>query len=130
MSLTKNDRNFRFEAGKSFPSADGPAPLPPFVEAIAAALRAEFGSAPSTIKTVARMTRANERTVRNWFDAKNGPSGENLVVLMHYSQEVLQTVLLLSGHHDLLLTMQVAATKTKLQEMIQLLDQFATGSAA
>jgi hypothetical protein len=31
--------------------------------------------------------------VRNWFDGKNGPSGENLVSLMHHSDAVLSTVL-------------------------------------
>ncbi|RHW18234.1 hypothetical protein D1610_07070 [Sphingomonas gilva] len=96
------------------------------MEAIAEALRIEFGNTPSTIKTVARMTNTNERTVKNWFDAKNGPSGENLVILMHNSQEVLQAVLLLSGHHDLLVTMKVTATKNKLREMLEMLDELSS----
>lgn len=28
--------------------------------------------------SVAMITDANERTVRNWFEGKNGPSGESL----------------------------------------------------
>lgn len=123
MSFTKNDRKLRSRNGKDFPVADVSEPLLPFVEAIAEALRVEFGNSPSTIKTVARMTRTNERTVKNWFDAKNGPSGENLVILMQNSTEVLQTVLLLSGHRDLLVTMKVAGARSKLQEMLAMLDQ-------
>ncbi|WP_147414287.1 transposase family protein [Sphingomonas gilva] len=126
MSLTKNDRKFRSKIGKDFPARSEPESLPPFVEAIAEALRIEFGNTPSTIKTVARMTNTNERTVKNWFDAKNGPSGENLVILMHNSQEVLQAVLLLSGHHDLLVTMKVTATKNKLREMLEMLDELSS----
>ena len=123
MSFTENDRKLRSKYGKDFPDGGIPDPLPSFVQAIAEALRLEFGSTPSTIKTVARMTSTNERTVKNWFDARNGPSGENLVILMQNSAEVLQTVLLLSGHRDLLVTMKVAATRSKLQEMLQMLDQ-------
>lgn len=78
MSFTENDRKVRSEIGKAFPSGGTAEPLLPFVEAIARALRADFGSSPSTMKTVARMTGTNERTVKNWFDEKNGPTGENL----------------------------------------------------
>ena len=53
-----------------------------FFEVIPSTLRAEFGSSTSSVKTVARLTRTNERAVRNWSDGKNGPSGENLVSLM------------------------------------------------
>jgi hypothetical protein len=42
---------------------------------------------------------------------------------MQNSTEVLQTVLLLSGHRDLLVTMKVAATRTKLHEMLTMLDE-------
>jgi len=130
MSFTKKDRKLRSKGGKDFPEPATAEVLPPFVEAIATALREEFGSSPSTIKTVARMTETNERTVKNWFDAKNGPSGENLVVLMRQSAQVLQTVLLLSGHKDLLLTMKVAAARGTLQEMLQLLDQLSSGDSS
>jgi len=35
--------------------------------------------------------------VRNWFEGKNGPSGENLMALIRYSDAVLAMVLQLSG---------------------------------
>jgi hypothetical protein len=31
------------------------------------------------VKTVVGLTGANERAVKNWFQAKNGPSGEFLM---------------------------------------------------
>ena len=46
---------------------------------------------------VVQLTGANDRTVRNWFEAKNGPSGELLVALCRHSDEVLDTVLRLAG---------------------------------
>ena len=49
------------------------------------------------MKRVARLTAANERTVRNWFEGKNGPSGENLVSLMQHSDAVLDMALVRSG---------------------------------
>ena len=49
------------------------------------------------IEVVVQLTGANERTVRNWFEAKNGPSGELLVALCRHSDEVLATVLRLAG---------------------------------
>lgn len=127
MSLTENDRKFRSKDGRSFREDLPEELLPPFVVAIARALRAEFGSSPSTMKTVARMTGTNERTVRNWFDEKNGPTGENLVVLMHNSDEVLQTVLLLAGRHDLLAAAKIAETRTQLRETLSALDQLLSG---
>ena len=84
MSFTENDRKIQSESGKSFPTSNEHA-RPLFVKTIALALKEEFGGGPSAIKTAARLTRANERTVRNWFEAKNGPSGENLIPLLRYS---------------------------------------------
>jgi hypothetical protein len=46
---------------------------------------------------VVALTGANERTVRNWFEAKNGPGGEYLIALCRHSDQVLTTVLTLSG---------------------------------
>ena len=63
-----------------------------FVRAVAVALKTEFGGTPSALKTVAQLTRSNERTVRNWLEGKNGPSGSNLVILMRHSDRVLRTV--------------------------------------
>jgi len=92
MSFTENDRKFRSKIGKTFPKGGG-YNGPPFVEAIAIALRADFGASAAAVKRIARFTRANERAVRNWFEGKNGPSGEHLIRLMQHSDAVLGAVL-------------------------------------
>src|ERR1035437_7010954 len=102
MSFTENDRNFRSDSGKTFPVAGSPAfDSAAFQAAIASGLRRDFGGTTAAIKRLARLVKANERGVRNWFEAKNGPSGEHLVMLMHHSPAVLETVLAMSGHTDL-----------------------------
>lgn len=95
MSFTENDRKFRSKSGKSFPDGGG-YDGQWIVGALAEALRADFGSAPSSVKRVARLTRANERAVRNWMDGRNGPRGENLIVLMQHSDAVFEIVLTLA----------------------------------
>lgn len=95
MSFTENDRKFRSRIGKSFHDGGG-YDGPPFGETIAAALKAEFGSAPSAVKRVARLAAANERTARNWIEGRNGPSGDHLVRLMRHSDAVFDLVLSLS----------------------------------
>lgn len=101
MSFSRNDRNLRAGDGNRFPidpSADTEAT---FAAAIADALRRDFGAAPAHAKHIARLTGANLRTVQNWLQARNGPSGSALIVLMRHSDEVMSAVLLLSDRHDL-----------------------------
>lgn len=98
MSFSEKDRKLQSKTGNSFPS---PQPNEPLAAAIAAALKAEFGNTPSAHKTVAQLTRSNERAVRNWFEGKNSPSGENLVILMRHSDLVLRTMLSLADRQDL-----------------------------
>ena len=85
MSLTKKDRINRSVSGTTFPPKR-------FADAIAAALRREYGGTHAAVKTVVALTGANERAVKNWFDAKNGPSGEFLIALCAHSDEVLRDV--------------------------------------
>jgi hypothetical protein len=68
MSRRKNDRKVQSTSGKTFPDLD----TEDFVKVIALALKAEFGATPSALKTVAQLTRSNQRAVRNWFEEKNG----------------------------------------------------------
>lgn len=124
MSFTEKDRKIRSKDGKMFPiDATMGEPHPPFVQAIAAALRREYGGSTSSVKDVVRLTNANERAVKNWFDAKNGPNGENLIALMQHSDEILSTVLVLASRSELLVTLKVAAARSKLQEILGFLDQ-------
>ncbi|MDP1736538.1 MAG: hypothetical protein Q8L23_03760 [Caulobacter sp.] len=100
---------------------------PSFAEAIADALRREFGGTPGAVKKVVRLTRANERAVRNWFEAKNAPSGENLVILIRHSDEVLEAVLRLADRQDLVAARKLSAAREKLQEMLAMIDDIQTG---
>lgn len=94
----------------------------PFAEMIAAAMQAEWGTAPSARKEVGRITQANERAVRNWFEGKNGPSGENLVLLMRHSDAVLETVLELSGRQALLPAARVLGLRDRLKAVVDAID--------
>ncbi len=127
MSPTQKDRKVRSESGRSFLQRTPPEPEPSFAEAIADALRREFGGTPGAVKKVVRLTRANERAVRNWFEAKNAPSGENLVILMRHSDEVLEAVLRLADRQDLVAARKLSAAREKLQEMLAMIDDIQTG---
>jgi len=106
MSLTNNDRNLQSQSGKTLPAGS-------FAKYVAEALHREFADDKARVKTVVSLTGANERAVRNWFDAKNGPSGEYLVRLCQHSHEVLATVLRLSGRTDCLRTAEMALVRRR-----------------
>jgi len=128
MSLHKNDRKIRSIDGKEFPKSEGQSLSGGhFAEVIAAALRQGFGDTRSAVKTVVTLTGANERAVRNWFDAKNGPSGEHLVDLIRHSDEVLEAVLLCCGRRELIAAHRIIDTRRELKEMIGQLDVFLGG---
>lgn len=122
MSFPENDRKTQSKSGKTFPDDRGynRAPISP---AIADALRAEFGRAGAAVKVVARLTDANERTVRNWFEGKNAPSGENLIVLIHHSDAVLETVLGLSRRSELLVVGKLDSLRTQLEQVVVALGE-------
>jgi hypothetical protein len=118
MSRRKNDWKFQSESGKTFRDLDAEG----FVRAIALALKAEFGSMPSALKTVAQLTHSNERAVRNWFEGKNGPSGANLVILMRHSDHVLRTVLELADRRDHVLAVGLSGLRQRLIDAIAEID--------
>jgi hypothetical protein len=113
MSLSKNDRKSQTIQGKSLHSER-------FSEAIARALHVEFDQTHSAIKTVVALTGANERAVRNWFEAKNGPNGEFLIALCRHSDQVLETFLLLAGRTDHLRARKITRAKDVLQQILAL----------
>jgi hypothetical protein len=121
MSFTENDRNLRSKKGKSFHDGggyDGAA----FVTAIAEALRAEFGAAPASLKRIARLTRSNERAVRNWIEGKNGPSGANLVALIQHSDAVFEMVLALSHRKHLTAAIHLTELRAHLLIAVAAID--------
>jgi hypothetical protein len=115
MSLTKKDRIIRSVSGITFPPGG-------FADAIAAALRREYGATHASVKTVVSLTGANERAVKNWFDAKNAPSAEFLVALARHSGEVFEMVLLMAGRVEHLRAKRIADATGKLREILMLLD--------
>lgn len=122
MSPTKTDRKSRSLSGNEFlfPGAD--LQNARFAEVIAQALRRQFGETHASVKTVVALTKANERAVKNWFSAKNGPTGEHLVDLVRSSDEVLEAVLLMSGRRDLVLAKKFGDTKATLLKMLKLIE--------
>jgi hypothetical protein len=122
MSFSKEDRNFRAKAGKSFPirpSADVDATL---ADVIADALRADFGTSPAKVKHLARLTGSNERTVGNWLYARNGPNGAGLVVLMRHSDAVLRAVLTLAERDDLNRAAALRSASAKMRSIMAEID--------
>ena len=125
MSFQKTGRNVRPDTNKTFPKS--PVKIEAgsnstFVTEISDALRSAFGGSGKSIKTVMRYTGAGERTVKNWFEAKNGPSGENLIKLVHHSDEILEKLLLLAGRDDILAGKLLVDAKDKLVEMIEIIN--------
>lgn len=119
MSFTKKDRKIQSESGNTFPAITPDS----LAQVIAAALRAEFGATPSAVKTVARLTHSNERAVRNWFDGKNGPSSDNLVVLMRHSNIVLKAVLEMADRPDLVLAVGILGLREQLVDVVAAIDK-------
>jgi hypothetical protein len=76
-----------------------------------------------SVKAVMAHTGASERTVKNWFQDKNGPNGENLVELMRCSDEVLEAVLWMAGREDILAGKMLVDAREKLGEMLNIIDQ-------
>ena len=127
MSFHKKGRKFRTVSGKTFPKSadkleqtggDG------FRSVIAETLHEAFGGTRMSVKAVMAHTGASERTVKNWFQGKNGPNGENLVELMRCSDEVLEVVLWMAGREDILAGKMLVDAREKLVEMLNIIDQF------
>jgi len=93
-----------------------------FQAAIADALHRDFSGSPGSVKRLAKLVRANERAVRNWFDARNGPSGEHLVILMHHSAAVVETVLTMSGRASLVQAKLVTDARDRVRQILEMLD--------
>lgn len=118
MSLPMNTRNIRSDSGNPFPV--GPPPITGdqrYAGVIADALRRHFGGTHAAIKSVVALIGANERSVKNWFGARNGPSGEHLIDLVRHSDAVLEAVLVLSGRDELITAKKICDVRRKLAEI-------------
>jgi Protein of unknown function (DUF1778) len=122
MSFTKKDRNVPPNLGIDSSKRPDNVANGRFARVIADALHRDFGGTHGAVKTVVNLTKANERAVKNWFMAKNGPSGRHLVDLMRGSEEVLEIVLRLSGRHELVVAKKFADSRQVLIHMLRLVD--------
>ena len=118
MSPAPMDRNFRSRSGKVLPVTLDTVSTQ-FASMISDALRREFGAETSAVKTICRLTGAEERAVKNWFEAKNGPTGRHLVALMAASDAVLEAVLAAAGRRELVVANRIAESKRQLLYLLQ-----------
>lgn len=107
--------------GKFFPTENGYTgngrhkPDNWFADEIASALRRSLGDSRAGAKIVASWTGANEKTVKNWFAGRYGPSGEHLIALARHSDEVLGVFLAMAGREELMVAMKLAAAESTLR---------------
>lgn len=94
MSVIKKDQVFPIK-----PRAISDAEL---AQIVADALRKDFGDTPSAIKHIGRVTNANLRAIKNWYEARNTPSSGHLLLLARSSPSILSFVLQQVGGEDLL----------------------------
>lgn len=109
--------------GKSFPTNginDGgsSASEAGFSTEIAAALKRSLGTTHAAAKTAAAWTGANERTAKNWFSGRYGPSGEHLVALARNSDEVLHAFLGMAGRPDLIAAVKLAHLEYAVEDLL------------
>ncbi len=133
MSFRKKGRKIRTVSGISFPKPSGNVAASDgyqFAAVIAETLRETFGGTRLSVKLVMAHTGAGERTVKNWFQGKNGPNGKNLVELVRHSDEVLEAFLLMAGREDILAGKRLVIARDKLVEMLEIIDQLQADDSA
>lgn len=123
MSFTEKGRKVRPPFGKEIPPLSAEMWSGDFAHVIAAALRRDFGDNHAAVKQVASLAHANQRAVKNWYEARNGPNGQHLVDLMRSSDEVLEAVLLMSGRTELLVAKKLADSKRELRKMLMMIHE-------
>jgi len=89
-----------------------------FALEIAAALELTLRDRNTRIKTVARWTGANERTVKNWLSGQYGPRGSHLVVLIEHSDDVLNAVLSMARRPDLVFAQKLVDIEQRMVELM------------
>jgi hypothetical protein len=121
MSFPKKDRKTQPIIGRAIPDEFGHEADRRFEKVIADALHRAYGDTHAAVKIVVSRTKANERAVKNWFMAKNGPSGRHLVDLIRISDDVLESVLVLANREELVGAKKLADSKRVLIKMVELI---------
>ena len=94
MSVTKMDQVFPIK-----PRVISDAEI---AQIVADALRKDFGDSASSIKHIGRVTNANLRAIKNWYEARNAPSSGHLLLLARSSSSILEFLLKQIGGDQLL----------------------------
>ena len=68
---------------------------------VATALRRDFGESASAVKRIGQLTNANLRAIKNWYEARNAPSSDHLLLLARSSLSILKFILTQIGGEDL-----------------------------
>lgn len=112
--------------GKLFPnSPEHPRPVDvlSFASVISMALRRAAEDRNTTIKTVVNWTGANERTVKNWFNGRYGPSGDHLMTLANQCDEVMGAIILMTGRKWMLMSIDLLAAEKSLISALTLVRE-------
>src|SRR5258708_22841402 len=117
MSFPKKGKFLPTLQGSDRSNDAGPNYETKFAAEIASALEKTLQHGERRIKTIARWTGANERTVKNWLSGKYGPCGTHLIVLMRCSDEVLNSVLSMVVFHALRAAQKLTLTHNHLHAL-------------
>ena len=117
--------------GKTFPNGSAaPVDRLEFAMAVAAALNRELGNSHRAIKTVMKWTGVSDRTAKNWLAGTHAPTGEHTANLMRHSDEVLMTVLQVSGRDACGVAIQLAELRSALVHMATVADEILNSQAS
>ena len=119
MSFPKKGNSFPVSGRRKSPSID---PLT-FASVIALALTRARTNRQISIKKVANWTGANERTVKNWFSGRFGPSGDHLMVLANHCDEVMDAIIRMSGRSTLSASLRLDIAEKSLVGALQLIRE-------
>jgi hypothetical protein len=109
-------------SGNVFPERlQEPTPLT-FAKLISTALRASLRGQSSSVKTVARWTGANERTVKNWLAGDRAPTGDHFLRLAANSPAVLAAFLAAIHRNDCLVMADIEEARAKVAAALVALD--------
>jgi len=93
-----------------------------YAQAIADTLQRQLGATHQAVKIVMRWTGAGERTVKNWLAGRSGPSGQHLLSLIRNSDDVLDTLLLLSGRRQMAAAKKIIEMRDTLARAVERID--------
>jgi hypothetical protein len=108
--------------GNTFPKLPDGKPAAYYRSAIAGSLKAELGDTHQAIKTVRKWTGASERTVKNWFAARNSPGSEHLIILLGHSDRVLDVVLRLANRPTAVAGIELMRIREALSASLHAID--------